>query len=51
MNKPSSKSNEDLVRLVKEHTIEADEAYLKAIDKTDITNRLRTAGFQVGPPG
>jgi twitching motility protein PilT len=42
--------NEDLVRLVKEHTIEADEAYLKAIDKTDITNRLRTAGFQVGAP-
>lgn len=40
--------NEDLVRLVKERTIEAEEAYLKAIDKTDIANKLRTAGFLVG---
>lgn len=40
--------NEDLLRLVKGHTIEAQEAYLKAIDKTDMTNKLRTAGFSVG---
>jgi len=40
--------NEDLVRLAKEHTIEAREAYLKAIDKTDMANKLRTAGFRIG---
>ena len=43
--------NEDLVRLVKERTIAAEEAYLKAIDKTDMANKLRTAGFQVGEAG
>jgi len=40
--------NEDLVRLVKAHTIEAQEAYLKSIDKSDMANKLRTAGFKVG---
>ena len=40
--------NEDLLRLVKEHTIGAQEAYLKAIDKNDMTNKLRTAGFSAG---
>ena len=39
--------NEDLVRLAKEHTIDPREAYLKAIDKTDMANKLRTAGFRV----
>ena len=43
--------NEDLVRLVKERTIAAEEAYLKAIDKTDMANKLRTAGFHVGDAG
>ena len=37
--------NEDLLRLVKERAIEPQEAYLKAIDKTDIGNKLRTSGF------
>ena len=39
--------NDDLLRLVKERVVEADEAYRKAIDKTDMANKLRTAGFQV----
>jgi twitching motility protein PilT len=39
--------NEDLLRLVKERSIEPTEAYLKAIDKTDLANKLRTAGFNV----
>jgi twitching motility protein PilT len=39
--------NEDLVRLARERVIDANEAYLKAIDKTDMANKLRTAGFQV----
>jgi twitching motility protein PilT len=42
--------NEDLIRLVKEHTIDAKEAYAKAMDKTDMANKLRTAGFQVVEP-
>ena len=40
--------NEDLARLVKDHVIESQEAYLKATDKTDMANKLRTAGFRVG---
>lgn len=40
--------NDDLLRLVRERTIEAEEAYLKSIDKTDMANKLRTAGFRVG---
>jgi len=43
--------NEDLLRLVKEHTVDPDEAYQKAIDKTDIANKLRTAGFKVAGAG
>ena len=39
--------NEDLLRLVKEHLVAAEEAYAKALDKTDIANKLRTAGFQL----
>ena len=39
--------NEDLVRLAKERVITPDEAYNKALDKTDMANKLRTAGFQI----
>lgn len=39
--------NDDLLRLVKERAVTAEEAYTKAMDKTDMTNKLRTAGFQV----
>ena len=39
--------NDDLVRLVKEHVVDAEEAYLKAIDKNDMANKLRTAGFRI----
>ena len=39
--------NEDLLRLVKEHVVGANEVYSKALDKTDMANKLRTAGFQV----
>jgi twitching motility protein PilT len=39
--------NDDLLRLVKERTVTADEAYNKSMDKTDMANKLRTAGFQV----
>ncbi len=39
--------NEDLLRLVKEHLVGADEAYAKSLDKTDMANKLRTAGFQL----
>ena len=39
--------NDDLLRLVKDHSIDAEEAYWKAMDKTDMANKLRTAGFNV----
>jgi len=39
--------NEDLMRLVKERTVDSGEAYLKAVDKTDMANKLRTGGFRV----
>ena len=42
--------NDDLLRLVKERLVAADEAYSKSMDKTDMANKLRTAGFQVEAP-
>jgi twitching motility protein PilT len=39
--------NDDLLRLANEHAIGADEAYLKAMDKSDMASKLRTAGFRV----
>jgi len=40
--------NDDLLRLVKDHCVDAEEAYSKAMDKTDMANKLRTAGYDVG---
>lgn len=42
--------NDDLLRLVKDYSIDAEEAYGKAMDKTDMANKLRTAGYTVGSP-
>ncbi len=39
--------NEALLALVKSKTVEAREAYLKAVDKEDLLNRLRTEGIKV----
>jgi len=39
--------NDDLLRLVKSRAVTAEEAYTKAMDKTDMANKLRTAGFQI----
>ncbi len=36
---------DDLIRLVKERKVEPLEAYRKSIDKSDMENRLRVAGF------
>jgi twitching motility protein PilT len=40
--------NDDLLCLVKAHSVVAEEAYSKAMDKTDMANKLRTAGYDVG---
>ena len=40
--------NDDLLRLVKTGVIEPAEAARKAIDKADIANKLRTAGYNIG---
>jgi len=40
--------NDDLLRLVKDHCVDAEEAYSKAMDKTDMANKLRTAGYNIG---
>ena len=37
--------NDDLLCLVKAHSVVAEEAYSKAMDKTDMANKLRTAGY------
>jgi twitching motility protein PilT len=37
--------NDDLLRLARERLIDAEEAFQKAMDKADMTNKLRVAGF------
>ncbi len=38
--------NDDLLRLVKAHAVAPEEALMKAMEKTDMANKLRVAGFQ-----
>ena len=37
--------NEDLLRLVRARSVAPEEAFDRAMDKDDMRNRLRTAGF------
>ena len=39
--------NDDLLRLVREGSVDPDQAYAKAIEKKDMASRLQAAGFRV----
>jgi len=39
--------NDDLLRVVKEELVDSEEAYFRAIDKSDMANKLRSNGFPV----
>ena len=39
--------NDDLLRLVTSRVVAPEEAFQKAVDKTHMANKLRTAGFPV----
>jgi len=39
--------NAHLVELVRQDIVDPDEAYLKAVDKSDIMAKIRAAGFKV----
>lgn len=42
--------NQELARLVKLRTVEADEAYLKAVDKLDLLKQFEAAGIEFDAP-